>query len=154
MIAAKIGQIKSNVFHSSGNPIFFQFAAHLFHENMLYSNAAQLNNSINHVMHSSSCLHPSSITPLCLSPPLSVWQGRGQRAAGRVSRWAVSGGGVSRDAFAALCFQGHKPPWVVFYIYVLEVLGSSLLAVVNCVYNLKQHVDVWVGRVSVKKLLT
>lgn len=40
-----------------------------------------------------------------------------------------------------------------FSFYVLGDLDSSLLAVVNSVYNLEQHMEVWVGCVSAKKLL-
>lgn len=78
---------------------------------------------------------------------LSVWQGRRQCAAGRVSRWAVSWGRGPRDAFTALCRQGHKHPWVFFFL--LAVLDSSLLVVVNCVYKLKQHMEAWVECVCV-----
>lgn len=80
---------------------------------------------------------------------LSVWQGRRQCAAGRVSRWAVSRGRGPRDAFAALCRQGHKHPWVFFSFFLLAVLDSSLLVVVNCVYKLKQHMAAWVECVCV-----
>ena len=62
--------------------------------------------------------HSSLPHRLSLSSPMCVWQGRRECAAGRVSRWAVSGGGGPWDAFTALCFKGYKPPWVFVFLFV------------------------------------
>lgn len=129
------------------------------------SSAAQVNNLIKHVctVPHVCTFHPSPplLMPLCRSTSsspgsslLSVWQGRGQRAAGRLSRWAASRGGGPGDAPAALRCQSHNPAWVSTFppflalcvLLIRRALFFSKKAQADSFKLSKQNKEVWMGQ--------
>lgn len=94
-------------------------------------------------MHSSSCLHSSSIS-LSDRAVANVLQGgcpgeqyRGEEALGMHSQHYVARATNIREFFSS------------FTSFLLAVLDSSLLVVVNRVYKLEQHMEAWAGCVCV-----